>query len=135
MGVYTALVVDPQFIQQTSVGDQGAARTPGRLMDSRVLSSAAGVTHPWSGLPISKAVETSAMAIILEQARAISLASFSPSNMRGTADAVGAFGLDPSESSYRIVASGTHWCLRDYGGEQASPSLLVARFNQFERIE
>ena len=39
-------------------------------------------------------------------------------------DAVGAFGLDPTEAPYRIVASGTHWCLRDYGGEQASPSLL-----------
>ena len=35
---------------------------------------------------------------------------------RAQGDAVGAFGLDPSESSYRIVASGTHWCLRDYGG-------------------
>src|SRR6516164_2769964 len=33
---------------------------------------------------------------------------------RAQGDAVGAFGLDPSESSYRIVASGTHWCLRDY---------------------
>src|SRR6516165_5357737 len=40
-------------------------------------------------------------------------------------DAVGAFGLDPTEAPYRIVASGTHWCLRDYGGEHASPSLLV----------
>ena len=44
---------------------------------------------------------------------------------RAQGDAVGAFGLDPTESSYRIVASGTHWCLRDYGGEHASPSLLV----------
>jgi len=34
-------------------------------------------------------------------------------------------GLDPSESSYRTVASGTHWCLRDYGGERASRSLLI----------
>jgi polyhydroxyalkanoate synthase len=44
---------------------------------------------------------------------------------RAQGDAVGAFGLDPSESSYRIVASGTHWCLRDYGGERASRSLLI----------
>ena len=44
---------------------------------------------------------------------------------RAQGDPVGAFGLDPNESSYRIVASGTHWCLRDYGGEHASPSLLV----------
>jgi len=40
-------------------------------------------------------------------------------------DAVGAFGLDPTESPYRIVASGTHWCLRDYGGEHGSRSLLI----------
>ena len=44
---------------------------------------------------------------------------------RAQGDAVGAFGLDPSESSYRIVASGTHWCLRDYGSEQTSPALLI----------
>ena len=40
-------------------------------------------------------------------------------------DAVGAFGLDPTEAPYRIVASGTHWCLRDYGGEHGSRSLLI----------
>ena len=40
---------------------------------------------------------------------------------RAQGDAFGAFGLDPNESSYRIVASGTHWCLRDYGGEHACP--------------
>src|SRR5215468_1615532 len=40
-------------------------------------------------------------------------------------DAVGAFGLDPTESPYRIVAFGTHWCLRDYGGEHGSRSLLI----------
>jgi polyhydroxyalkanoate synthase len=40
-------------------------------------------------------------------------------------DAVGAFGLGPSESLYRTVAFGKHWRLRDYGGEHGSRSLLI----------
>ena len=39
--------------------------------------------------------------------------------------AVDAFGLGPAECSYEIVASGTHWQLRDYGGDRGSPSLLI----------
>jgi polyhydroxyalkanoate synthase subunit PhaC len=44
---------------------------------------------------------------------------------RAQGDAVGAFGLDPSESPYKTTASGTHWRIRDYGGEHASRSLLI----------
>jgi polyhydroxyalkanoate synthase subunit PhaC len=40
-------------------------------------------------------------------------------------DAVAALGLGPSECSYRIAASGSHWRLRDYGDQGASNSLLI----------
>ncbi|HWP27679.1 MAG TPA: alpha/beta fold hydrolase [Xanthobacteraceae bacterium] len=41
--------------------------------------------------------------------------------------ALGAFGLDPVECAYRVVASGAFWQLRDYGPEHAaSASLIVA---------
>jgi len=40
-------------------------------------------------------------------------------------DALGAFGLNPSECSYNVIASGRCWRLRDYAGRDASPSLLV----------
>ncbi len=44
---------------------------------------------------------------------------------RAQGDVVGAFGLDPSECSYRLVASRPHWRLRDYGGEDRAQSLLI----------
>ena len=44
---------------------------------------------------------------------------------RAQGNAVAAFGLGPSESPYRIIASGPHWRLRDYGGDSASRSLLI----------
>jgi polyhydroxyalkanoate synthase subunit PhaC len=34
-------------------------------------------------------------------------------------------GFGPTECSYRIVASGPHWMLRDYGGSEAGPCLLI----------
>ena len=40
-------------------------------------------------------------------------------------DALGALGLGPTEHPYRIVASGSHWRLRDYGGPHDMPSLLI----------
>ncbi len=42
---------------------------------------------------------------------------------RSRGDAVGAFGLGPSECSYQVIRSGPHWRLRDYGG--GAPSLLI----------
>lgn len=44
---------------------------------------------------------------------------------RAQGDAFGAAGLDPIECSYRVVASGSHWRLRDYGGHAAASSLLI----------
>jgi polyhydroxyalkanoate synthase subunit PhaC len=43
---------------------------------------------------------------------------------RAQGNAVGALGLDPSECPFRIIASGPHWRLRDYG-DAASHSLLI----------
>lgn len=40
-------------------------------------------------------------------------------------DAVGVLGLGPSEGPYQIIASGSQWRLRDYGGQNASRSLLI----------
>jgi polyhydroxyalkanoate synthase len=34
-------------------------------------------------------------------------------------------GFGPTECSYRIVASGPHWRLRDYGGSETGPCLLI----------
>jgi polyhydroxyalkanoate synthase len=34
-------------------------------------------------------------------------------------------GFGPTECRYRIVASGPHWRLRDYGGPEAEPRLLI----------
>ena len=58
---------------------------------------------------------------------ALSRAQFDVSDVirRAQGDLVGAFGLDPSECPYRIITSHSHWCLRDYGGEDQSPSLLI----------
>jgi polyhydroxyalkanoate synthase subunit PhaC len=44
---------------------------------------------------------------------------------RAQGDVVGAFGLDPQESPHQIITSGAHWCLRDYGGNDRSRSLLI----------
>jgi polyhydroxyalkanoate synthase subunit PhaC len=44
---------------------------------------------------------------------------------RAQANALGAVGLSPSECSFRVVASGPHWRLRDYGGD-GRPLLVVA---------
>jgi polyhydroxyalkanoate synthase len=44
---------------------------------------------------------------------------------RAQGDVVGAFGLNPKESLHRIIASRAHWCLRDYGGDDRSRSLLI----------
>lgn len=43
--------------------------------------------------------------------------------MQGTA--LEALGLGPQECPYQVIASGPHWCLRDYGSHAASPSLLI----------
>ena len=40
-------------------------------------------------------------------------------------DALAALGLGASESPYSVIASGSHWRLRDYGHEHASKSLLI----------
>jgi polyhydroxyalkanoate synthase len=40
-------------------------------------------------------------------------------------EAVGTFGLGPSECPYQIIASAPHWRLRDYGNQSASASLLI----------
>jgi polyhydroxyalkanoate synthase len=40
-------------------------------------------------------------------------------------DAVAVFGLGPNECPYRIIASGSHWRLRDYGNHDASRSMLI----------
>src|SRR5262245_58921632 len=56
-----------------------------------------------------------------------SRAPFQMSDMlrRAQGDAIGALGLNPIESPYRIIASGPHWRLREYAGHHASPILLV----------
>ena len=44
---------------------------------------------------------------------------------RAEGDAFGAFGLDPSECPYRVIASASYWRLRDYGTDESSAALLV----------
>ena len=44
---------------------------------------------------------------------------------RAQGDALGAFGLGPSECAYRVVTSGAHWHLRDYADQITSPCLLI----------
>jgi len=39
--------------------------------------------------------------------------------------ALEALGFGPTERGYRILASGRRWCLRDYAGADAEPSLLI----------
>lgn len=47
---------------------------------------------------------------------------------RAQGDAVGALGLDPQECVHRVIASGPHWRLRDYGSHMRSdrPLLVIA---------
>ena len=54
-------------------------------------------------------------------------AQFSWTDMlrRAQGDAFGALGLGPNECPYQVVASGSHWRLRDYAGRHAAPSLLI----------
>jgi poly[(R)-3-hydroxyalkanoate] polymerase subunit PhaC len=40
-------------------------------------------------------------------------------------NALGAFGLSPTECRHRIVASGSYWRLRDYADQDTSTSLLI----------
>jgi polyhydroxyalkanoate synthase subunit PhaC len=58
---------------------------------------------------------------------ALNRAQFGVSDVvrRAQGDLIGAFGLDPSECPYRIITSHSYWRLRDYGGEDQSPSLLI----------
>lgn len=51
--------------------------------------------------------------------------AFSDSLRRSQANALGALGLAPQECPFRIVASGKHWRLRDYGGGDCKPPLLI----------
>jgi polyhydroxyalkanoate synthase subunit PhaC len=44
---------------------------------------------------------------------------------RAQGNAIGAFGLGPSEFAYRIIASAQYWRLRDYGDRATSHSLLI----------
>ena len=44
---------------------------------------------------------------------------------RAQGEVVGAFGLDPQESSHQIIMSRAHWRLRDYGGTHRSRTLLI----------
>ena len=44
---------------------------------------------------------------------------------RAQGEALGAFGYNPSESSYDVIASAAYWRLRDYGGAGDAPSLLI----------
>jgi polyhydroxyalkanoate synthase len=44
---------------------------------------------------------------------------------RAQGDAFGAWGLGPDECPYRVVAAGSHWRLRDYGGQDSSACFLI----------
>ena len=44
---------------------------------------------------------------------------------RAQGHAFGAFGLDPNECPYRVIASGPFWRLRDYTTDEATQSLLI----------
>lgn len=44
---------------------------------------------------------------------------------RAQSEALGAFGFRPQECPYLIIASGSHWRLRDYATQSTSPSLLI----------
>src|SRR6516162_8387489 len=44
---------------------------------------------------------------------------------RAQGDALETYGLGPSECGYQVVASGSHWRLRDYADQIASRTLLI----------
>jgi polyhydroxyalkanoate synthase subunit PhaC len=44
---------------------------------------------------------------------------------RAQGDAFAVFGFGPNECAYRVVSSGWHWRLRDYGDQTASSPLLI----------
>ena len=44
---------------------------------------------------------------------------------RAQGNMAAAFGLDPSECTYRVIASGPYWRLRNYGNHAASHSVLI----------
>jgi hypothetical protein len=44
---------------------------------------------------------------------------------RAQGHAFGAFGLDPNECPYKVIASGPFWRLRDYTKHDTAPSLLI----------
>lgn len=44
---------------------------------------------------------------------------------RAQGDAFGAWGLGPDECPYRVVAAGSYWRLRDYGGQDTSACFLI----------
>lgn len=45
---------------------------------------------------------------------------------RAQGDFLAAAGFGPAECAYRVIATGAHWRLRDYGGEGGYPLLVVA---------
>jgi polyhydroxyalkanoate synthase len=44
---------------------------------------------------------------------------------RAQANALDTLGLGPRECDFAVIASGPHWRLREYGGADGSPSLLI----------
>src|SRR5271169_162308 len=44
---------------------------------------------------------------------------------RAQGNMAAAFGLDPSECTYRVIASGPYWRLRNYGNHATSHSVLI----------
>jgi polyhydroxyalkanoate synthase len=58
---------------------------------------------------------------------ALGLAYFAGSDelRRTQADALAAFGLRAHGCQYRVIRSGPHWRLREYGGPSAAPPLLI----------
>lgn len=91
----------------------------GRVPPRMALASSFGHAHrveatvPSENLQIESALD------------AIGRAPFALADVlrRSRGDAAAAFGLGPSECPYRVIGSGPHWRLRDYGG--ASPAVLI----------
>jgi polyhydroxyalkanoate synthase subunit PhaC len=44
---------------------------------------------------------------------------------RAQGQALGSLGFGPAERGYRVLAGGGHWRLRDYGGSDGKPPLLI----------